>query len=68
MDAVAWILESKEWIFSGMGVAIISGVIALIWRRRGGVNQNQTSGANSTNIQAARDVNLTKEPSKPNDG
>ncbi len=69
MDAViAWVWENTEWIFGGVGVAIISGVIALVWRRRSGPSQSQTSGANSTNVQAGRDINLNERASRPNDG
>jgi len=29
-----WIFQNKEWIFSGIGVAVLTGVIALLIRRR----------------------------------
>ncbi|MDR0332637.1 MAG: hypothetical protein LBI15_04160 [Dysgonamonadaceae bacterium] len=29
-----WIINNKEWIFSGIGVAVISLIIALLARRK----------------------------------
>ena len=64
-----WVIENKEWVFGGVGVAIISAAIKLIFGRKpNGISQSQTSGSNSTNVQAGKDVNLYKEPSKPDDG
>ena len=51
-----WILANKEWIFSGIGVAIIGGIIGLIWKRKAG--QSQRGGHHSTYIQASGDVNI----------
>lgn len=59
---IDWIIENKEWVFSGVGVALISGIIWMIKAKRvrsktcASVKQHQRSGSNSTNIQAARDV------------
>ncbi len=58
-DALTWVIDNKEWIFGGIGVAAITGVIALLKRRQNGLTQRQTSGANSTNVQAGRDINLS---------
>jgi hypothetical protein len=52
-----WIWQNKEWVFSGVGVAIVAGVIAW-FRRSPGSGQSQRSGKNSVNIQAGRDINL----------
>ena len=65
---LAWVLDNKEWIFGGAGVALVSGVIALLRRRQSGLNQNQTSGANSTNVQAGRDINVNGRTSQSDDG
>lgn len=58
-----WIIENKEWIFGGAGVAIISGLIALFRRGSDGVNQRQTAGDNSTNIQSGRDLRVNQHES-----
>ena len=57
-DAFAWVIYNKEWIFGGIGVAVITGVIALLRRRQNGLSQRQRSGANSTNLQAGGDINV----------
>ena len=65
---VDWLIQNKEWVFGGVGVAAITGLIALLRRNSKGPGQSQTSGPLSTNVQAGRDINLNKEPSKPDDG
>ncbi len=69
---IAWLIENKEWVFGGVGAAVLSGTCTLLWRmfKRGGdsVSQRQASGANSTNVQAGRDINLNKDSSTPRDG
>jgi hypothetical protein len=65
---VVWIVNNKEWLFGGVGVAVISGIMTLVWRYRTGSSQNQKGGVNSTNVQAGRDISLNEGPSKPNDG
>lgn len=37
-----FIFENKEWIFSGIGVSVIAGVIALIRKQSGTKEQNQS--------------------------
>lgn len=37
-----FIFENKEWIFSGIGVSVISGIIALIRKQSGTKEQNQS--------------------------
>lgn len=50
-----YLVDNKEWIFSGIGVTAILAVWGLIrfgFRRKGGENsQTQRSGAFSTNTQ-----------------
>lgn len=65
---VDWLIQNKEWVFGGVGVAVITGLIALLRRNSNGPSQLQKSGSNSTNVQAGRDVSLNKEPSKSDDG
>jgi len=47
-----WIAENKEWVFSGLGVAIITIVVSFLVRSHNQSNsQRQSSGDHSTNIQ-----------------
>jgi len=52
-----WIIDNKEWIFSGIGVFIIAFFInfLLIKKKVKRNIMNQKSGSNSTNIQVGRD-------------
>ena len=54
-----WILENKEWIFSGIGVFIIGLIITLFTRKRKSksIKMKQKSGSNSTNTQIGGDYN-----------
>jgi hypothetical protein len=55
----AWVLENKEWVFSGFGVAVIVGVINLIFKKKeNSSKQTIRSGDSSTNVQAGRDVSI----------
>jgi hypothetical protein len=46
---VEFILENKKWIFSGVGVAIIGGLLGILFHKR--KKQNIKAGHSSTNIQ-----------------
>lgn len=52
-----WFWRNKEWIFSGIGVAILVAIIGWIRGKPSG-GQSQRSGKNSTNIQSGRDINI----------
>ncbi len=59
-DIWAWILRNKEWIFSGVGVAIFAVLGRHLFKRTAsGTAFTNTAGAYSKNIQAGRDVHLT---------
>ncbi len=66
-DALTWMLDNKEWIFSGVGAVLLSGLITWLFRQRNGPSQRQTSGANSTNLQSGRDINLNRDRSEGDD-
>jgi len=66
-EALAWAIDNKEWIFSGIGVAAIGWLFALFRRRQNGLSQRQRSGANSTNLQSGRDINLNRGRSGTDD-
>ncbi|WP_368205829.1 hypothetical protein [Aeromonas sp. s5] len=52
-----WILENKEWLFSGVAIAIPLAIIG--WFLSGKVNkQVQKGGNNSTNIQIGGDFKI----------
>lgn len=52
---MSWIWENREWLFSGVAVALISGIVAAVLRLRHqsgtGHHQRQSGGKGSTNIQ-----------------
>ena len=50
-----WILNNKEWIFSGIGVAVIVAIVGLVFGKQKN-KQIQKSGNNSINIQVGGDV------------
>lgn len=56
-----WIVQNKEWVFSGFGVAIITAIIGIIIGKKKSIRQKQKSGDNSTNYQAAGDIKIGKE-------
>ena len=62
-----WLITNKQWVFSGIGVAIATGIIAFFVRRSSGISQNQTSGTRSTNIQSAGDISINNSKEKPGD-
>ncbi|HBE76476.1 MAG TPA: hypothetical protein DDW65_01650 [Firmicutes bacterium] len=55
---MSWVLNNKEWIFSGIGVFIISLIIGLIVKQKNNIKQSQSSGDNCTNIQSADSVEI----------
>lgn len=59
-DFIAWVIDNKEWLFSGVGVAIIIGIVGLIFKKTyASSTQTIRSGERSTNIQVGRDVSIT---------
>jgi hypothetical protein len=52
-----WIIQNTGWVFSGIGVAVITGIISLIFKKKeASAKQTIRSGAGSTNYQAGRDI------------
>lgn len=56
-----WLIENKEWLFSGIGVFLISIIFTFIKRKDKTIKQSQKSGNGSTNYQAAHDINIGKK-------
>ncbi len=67
-ELVVWVLDNKEWLFSGVGIVVIAWIWRLFRKRKeGSVSQEIHAGDGSTNVQAGRDVKFTAK-SKGNDG
>ena len=45
-----WIIENKDWLFSGLAIAVPLAIVGWIFSTRGN-KQVQKGGKNSTNIQ-----------------
>ena len=58
---VDWVLENKEWLFSGVGVTLVILIVQLLRRKTVPPPsvQQQHGGSGSQNLQAGRDVNIT---------
>lgn len=52
-----WIMENKDWLFSGVAIAIPIAIISWLISSRGN-KQVQKSGKNSTNIQVGGNLSL----------
>ena len=59
-----WILENKEWLFSGLGIFIVSLVIGFFMKKSPSNKQIQKSGDNSTNFQASGDIKIGRNNDK----
>ena len=53
-----WVLDNKEWIFSGIGVFILSVIFACILKGKRSIRQSHKSGNSSTNLQSAGDMKV----------
>lgn len=54
-----WLIENIKWIFSGIGVTVVLGIIGVFTQRNKAKQQIINAGRDSTNIQSGRDVNVT---------
>lgn len=65
MSTLRWVIENKEWLFSGVGVAIVSWII-IAWgtRRKRSRTQHQTGGAVNITRDASSSVPQTQEPTE----
>jgi hypothetical protein len=52
-----WIIKNKEWLFSGVAIAIPLAIIGWFFSNQGN-KQVQKSGDNSTNIQVGGNLKL----------
>jgi predicted tellurium resistance membrane protein TerC len=64
---IAWIVDNKQWLFEGGGVALLTGLVFLIrmlFKKKSKSDrtfQKQQSGKNSTNIQVGHDLIVSAE-------
>jgi hypothetical protein len=58
-EFVAWVIDNKQWLFSGVGLVVVAWVGRLIFKKRyASSTQTIRSADSSTNVQAGRDVNI----------
>ncbi|HTH08882.1 MAG TPA: hypothetical protein VMA55_04895 [Acidovorax sp.] len=55
-----WILSNKEWLFSGVAIAIPLAVLGWIFSGKNN-RQNQKGGDNSTNIQVGGNLSVGRD-------
>lgn len=60
---IQWLDTNKEWLFSGIGLSILTALFSLRKKKRLN-NQYQKNGKNSLNIQAGRDIRIENDNSK----
>lgn len=53
-----WLIDNKEWVFSGAGVFLITLIIGVFIKKKRASKQIQKSGSNSTNYQAGGDIKI----------
>ncbi len=52
-----WLIENKQWIFSGVGIAIPLAIVSWVFSSRSS-KQKQKGGSNSTNIQIGGNLTI----------
>ena len=55
---IAYIIDNKEWIFSGIGVFAISIIVTILFRNKYGIKQKMKSGDNCINIQSTGTISI----------
>jgi len=64
---ISWIIDNKEWLFSGVGVVIVVWMVRFFYKKTySSSTQTIRSGDSSTNVLAGRDVSLVTKK-KEND-
>ena len=57
-ELVAWVIDNKQWLFSGAGLMVIVWMGRLIFKKSVSSSQTIRSGDSSASIQAGRDVSI----------
>lgn len=52
-----WVIQNKEWLFSGVAIAIPLAFVGWLFAKRES-KQTQKGGKNSTNIQVGGDLKI----------
>lgn len=60
---MSWLIENKEWIFSGIGVSLIAFVLSFFNKSKQ-LKQSQRSGSNCKNYQAGDDIKIGHDDDK----
>jgi plastocyanin domain-containing protein len=69
MSVIDWLYANKEWLLSGVGIAIPIAIISwFLMRKSNSQKQIQKSGNNSINIQVGRDLDIGNIKSKDKNG
>ena len=67
-EFIKWVVENKEWLFSGAGWGLLGVIVSwigyVVFKRR--PSQKIRSGKNSVNIQAGRDIQMKSESKRNN--
>ncbi|HOX41619.1 MAG TPA: hypothetical protein PK263_05525 [bacterium] len=59
------VFDNKEWLFSGVGLVLVSWIGRIIYKRRQATSSQKIhSGSNSVNIQAGHDIKIIRESSQ----
>lgn len=65
MQQLNWIIQNKEWIFSGIGASFVIFLLSIWVKNTDSITkQTQSSGKNSINIQVGKDFNLNDSDSR----
>lgn len=55
-----WINENKEWIFSGVGVVIITFILNYFFKEKS-ISKKQKSGKKSKNYQSGENITISNK-------
>ncbi|MGD6964442.1 hypothetical protein ACQCVB_19755 [Fictibacillus phosphorivorans] len=59
MEFIQKVLDNKEWLFSGVGVVIITGIVGWAFNfKKSKPTQSIKSGKNSTNYQSGNNLTV----------
>jgi LPXTG-motif cell wall-anchored protein len=60
-----WIVDNKEWLFSGAGLVLLASLGRVVYRRKKACpSQKIRSGSNSTNVQVGHDMHIKSKTAR----